>query len=75
MYKPGPRHQDLLFVRRVLSFLSIELERQFKSSLRNQRFFSFNHFPKACNHPNVSGRRGDSRKLPVDSLSLPHARA
>jgi len=32
MYKPGPRHQDLFFVRRVLSFLSIELERQFRST-------------------------------------------
>jgi hypothetical protein len=46
--KPGPRHQDLLFVRRVLSFLSIELERQFKSSLCNQSFFSVNHFRKPC---------------------------
>jgi len=28
--------------------------RWFKSGLRNQSFFSFNHFRKPCNHPNCN---------------------
>src|SRR5437879_6414572 len=27
--------------------------RRFKSAHRNQNFFSFNHFRKPCNHPNL----------------------
>jgi hypothetical protein len=40
----------------LVSTGSATRDRQFKSSLRNQRFVSFNHFRKPGNHPNLYRR-------------------
>jgi hypothetical protein len=67
---PSALHDSALSTTAVVSILRIY--RQFKSRLCNQSFFSFNNFRKPCNHPNLSCRSGDSRKLRLKALPISH---